>query len=478
MPLPPNNLDLVFTIASTHDPGRYSHYDNSPLVLLFSSLKHPDEVMTKEFMQQLLENPDLKKFFDTFPVLAIPNTKNKSILVTNIPIGLYTQLDDHSDRPYVGILDSSAEIIELEKIYYDCNLPEKFMGSCEDCIRNESMFDACKIKKIAAALKQKKKNSSSIYEIDRYNPPIVTSVKKFLDTFDVEEKGLEFAGFKFVTPTYTAHKFGEPVIRRYDSHDFGNIEPMLIERQENAKKSGQERTRQALFYKTECAVCLLKDGCQPGNKKHIYPLKCCPGAIEYTEKDACEAIVSNETITNPFSDYELGQLLSHCGKLGTINRFNTAASFDVVPNQVRGNLLVFSIVKINWVSRRNPDFTHQYFSDYKSAVAFLKKHDLWRPRKRIPREMPLLFKAMLFLAAGRDRSGRHVAGFSGGNHYSKAYLEREYKDGIAIYFYTRGYCQHRMHLSSFQDYHNEYLHIDGLERNSSKHARRWTFWGR
>jgi len=473
MPRPPDNLDLVFTIASTTDPGRYSNYSNAPLVLLFSSLKHPDEVMTKEFMQQLLENPDLKKFFDTFPVMAIPNTTNKSILVTNIPIGVYTQLDDHSGRPYVGILDSSVEILELEKIYYDCNLPEKFMGSCEDCIRNDSMFDACRIKQIAATLRQKK-----LKQNDRYSPPIVTSVKKFLDTFDVEEKGLELAGFKYVTPTYTAHKFGEPMIRRYNSHDFDNIQRMLDERQENAKKSGQERTRQAIFYKTECSVCLLKDGCQPGNKKHSYPLKCCPGAIEYTEKEACEAIVSNERITNPFSDYELGQLLSHCGKLGTIDRFNTAASFNVVPNQDRGNLLVFSIVKINWVSRRNTDFTHQYFSDYKSAVTFLKKHSLWQPRKRIPREMPRLFKAMFFLAAGTDRSGRQAAGFHGGNYYSKAYLEREYKDGITIYCYTRGYCQRRVHLSSFQEYHNEYLHIAELRRNSSKHARRWTFWGR
>jgi hypothetical protein len=400
------DLDLVFTYAQSAD-GRSTN-------LLFTSLTGRMDIFNWRVVEEISKSPLYQRVMGKSSILYPYETGPYPILLATTEIVEQVAYRMESAVPGDAVLvcrkDMDTEIIELHTAYYSCQLPQKLILGCADCVTSTSSAIGCAVRQVA---------KQSIWEdsFEGLDPEDLVAVLK--------SRKSKMGDFTYIAPALTAHKHFAKTLRTIEEHDFSFVK----ERAEVREKIIGSRTLLNAVKKNFCTHCCVKEQCHSefDSGYHRWHIRRCSGKYPETETELVENIIA----ANPpeMSYEEMGILLHNSGKLHKrFNRYIAYATF--IKNYSHRHpygtnpQLTFGVV-----SRRGKT-TLAVCASYKEAIVLLEEYNgcvFDSPSPITPKQYALLREAVLHPYSPTSRSRWHKT------EYPQLYVS-SMRDGIETHY--------------------------------------------
>lgn len=361
-----------------------------PSLLLYSSTE--EELNSPEILQSLTEHPVLQVFAEHYPALlrldSLPTTFTQNcataLITPSTPFLLNPGKYTIRGNTTIHVLDPQKKIrvLDMLKIYEECTLPHKIMGSCAQCRRIDTPRE-CAAKQISL--------------LHPLLPRLFKSTAQDLLNSLVNRKSY-LADYTYISPTLTTPvpPFS-PNLRPIAEHDFNCVDY----RSKIRSTASTERARRAKFKKEVCSTCLMGTRCAPARMKKVRDI--CEGPYAYTEeKEAAKHIVEKHVI--PYSDKSLYSILMrHTGTLPfRINRKKAGISCRVN----RENVLEFGII---YLTKGN--FVPLTPGEFQDLCAKLPRTGQYPSRRLRTTEKAILLELACIRNSLTNHNNRHLTSY-------------------------------------------------------------------
>lgn len=347
---------------------------------------------------------------------------------------------------------NGVQMVNLQKVYYGCTLPQRAIVGCKTCADSET--------KQNCILKEQWRRVVTADEYDDFTAE---------DAIDaLTNRKSTIAGFTYVSPKLTQTKAFTSTYRTYSDHDFSMVE----ENSDTIKRGLQERSRKQRFIKEACSTCLVREACDSWSTPT--DVKYCKGPYIETEAEAHKAIVKNSKI--PFTNKQLLFLALNSGELG--KRYNRCISWATfMYDYNRG--LHFGIRRKNTghiLAQLTFEEAEKVIRTYNSYVYEIQDH----------KPLSMQQKAVLLELAGRDwspnfRSGWHrtqyqALGIVYSPHGKKWILNFKFNSSSGYYRPYGMLLPWEVQASTLADVYQHYGNLETLSKESH-HLSRGRFFG-
>jgi hypothetical protein len=407
----PKELNKVFTMA-------VSGTEDGPMNLLFADVYGDESIFQEDTMNSIVNDPLFREVMggaggvltrmDEYDIPVLLATQD--LMEHAVPRLGHAEKGEKIITFKEGAIDRYAKnVIDVYDTYYRCTRPHKTVLGCRECaLKVKQGKHDCLVKQLA---------HPGITGGGDFTPEKLKSKLK--------SRREQIAGFTFVSPRLTAPGDFNKYYREVDEHDFSQIEY-----HSNIVKSGlNERNRVIRFKKTVCTQCFLNAHCNRWSGTS-WKVRSCVGNYPKNVEEVYTQILENATI--PFTDLQLGRLLSHSGTLDKrYNRCKYAATFRLSEYRT----LEFGLRRKSRPSHFEP------FDSYLEAMKFLKEYNEINEYRIRPSVMTPRVKALLVEATAIYE--RHTSGgYGGSNHlpyYISGYYDRPFRLHISFVTYTGRY---------------------------------------
>lgn len=409
MSLPPRikDLDLVFTYARSSDDRSTN--------LLFTSLQHSPEVFQATEISTIVNDPLYQKIMGSNSIVYPYESTPYPVLLATTEIlenvAVRMEQAKHGEAAFVCREGSPLEHIDLHDTYYSCQLPQKLILGCAECVNSPSLAKGCAVRQAAA----------QCWTLD-FNGIDPDDVADFLYS-----RKTKIGNFVYISPVLTTHEHFTKAKRTIDEHDFSFVE----ERAAIREKIIASRTRLNAVKKNICTHCCVQKECLSefdyGYTR--YRIRQCDGRYPETEEEAANAVLNRYPPAMSFEQMSI--LMANSGELD--KRYNRCISYATFTHD-RDNAypMAFGIV-----SRRGRRRAH-LCKDYEEAISILREYNgyIREPHATMtPRQYALLMEAINHRHSPQSRSRWHST------KYPRLFVSSTYSGGVEVHYTYNSHSQ-------------------------------------
>lgn len=295
------------------------------------------------------------------------------------------------------------EIMDLHETYYSCQLPQKLILGCAECVNNPSRAKGCAVRQAssqALAVEFAGKDPEELVEL-------------------LKSRKSRIGNFIYISPLLTAHKHFSKTIRTIDEHDFSFVE----ERAETREKIIGSRTRLNAVKKNICTHCCVKEQCHSefDSGYHRWHIRNCHGRYPENEEELVSLIMERHPPPMPLE--KMAVLFENSGELH--KRYNRCISYATFTQTGWNGDFAFGIVPRR--ERRNAHIC----KTYDEAIDILKDYNGYVRevvKPMTPKMYALLREAITHRHSPVSRSRWHVTS------YGRLYISPSWGDGVEIHY--------------------------------------------
>lgn len=389
------DLDLVFTYAQSADKRSTN--------LLFTSLAGHTEIFLATTIESIVADPLYQEIMGKNSILFPYETTPFPVLLATTEfmeqVAARTETAKEGEAVVICREGAPPETIDLHTMYYGCQLPQKLILGCLECVNNPSQSKGCPLRQASSQALSADFQGTAPEELVNF----LKSRKSKID------------GFTYLSPVLTTHEHFSKTLRTIEEHDFSYVE----ERAAIRESIIDARVRLNAVKKNICTHCYVAEYCHRefDHKNHRSRIRNCKGRYPETEEEAIRII--NKTYPPPMTFEQMSVLLANSGELR--KRYNRRICYATFTDNY--GELVFAIV-----SRRYTHIKH-ICKSYEEAVAIIEKHNgfLYKVVRPVtPKMYALLREAVAHRNSPVNRTRWHTT------QYPRLHILPTYGDGVEI----------------------------------------------
>lgn len=396
-----NDLDYVYTYAQSTDKRSTN--------LLFTSMSGSTDIFQIDNIKQIVESPLYNQIMGNNSILFPYEVEPYPILLatTEFSERVATRMDQSKAGEVMVVCREglAPETIDLYSTYYSCQLPQKLILGCMDCVQNPSNSKGCPLRQAAT--------QALALEITGTDPEELVQILK--------SRQSAIGPFIYISPLLTSHEHFAKTIRTIEEHDFSFVEDRALIREKIIKS----RTRLNAVKKHICPHCCVQDSCHSKfDYKYLrHRIRYCHGRYPETEELLVKGIIEQYPPTMTFE--QMSTLLENSGELH--KRYNRCISYATFTRARYGygGCLDFAIVP-----RRGQRMSH-ICETYEEAISILKDYNghVREPvRPMTPKQYALLLEAVRHTTSPAHRGMYHTA------YYNTLYISPTYGEGVETHY--------------------------------------------
>jgi hypothetical protein len=271
-----------FTIAKLKN-DKSSDFD----ALLFCDLKKTGWLLQQKNITKLMQTAEVQTALGTAVLWHTYDLDaSDELILSNNLTTLIDATNDSLINTEIDVCINGAEYktINLQECYQTCTRMEKLVVGCPDCLTN-NLSSGCAFKHAYTS-----------------HPPNSLLHLRGVDTFINRKTSI--GDFTYISPRLTREEPFQKNCRKFDAHDFTNIEHWS----NIAKEANTTKARVNRFIKNTCSQCHVQPVCfaQYGNLKK--DVKWCAGHYPKEEESLIQKLLETTKIT--YSDEELTRLVN------------------------------------------------------------------------------------------------------------------------------------------------------------------------
>jgi len=394
-----DELDLVFTYARSAD--------NRSTNLLFTSLSGRTDIFQSETIQDIVASSLYQQIMGMNSIVFPYESSPYPVLLatTEFLEQVANRMECAKQGEAVIVCREGEPLvnIDLHETYYACQLPQKLILGCSECINNPSLSKGC-------AVRQASSKALAVDFIGKDPEELVEILKS---------RQSQIGPFVYISPVLTAHKHFAKTIRTIEEHDFSFVEDRAATRE----RIIETRIRLNAVKKHICSHCCIQEKCHSefdsGRLRHR--IWNCRG--RYPENE--ETLVNNIVKKYPpkMTLKQMACLFANSGELN--KRFNKCISYATFTQSSWDGELSFGIV-----SRRGTRSTH-ICKTYDEAIGILQEHNGYlteAAEPMTPKQYALLLEAV------RHRSSPGSRTYWRMTCYDRLFISPTYREGVEIHY--------------------------------------------
>jgi hypothetical protein len=393
------DLDLVFTYAQSSDKRSTN--------LLFTSMSGRMDIFQADTIRTIVESPLYQQIMGKNSIVFPYESGPYPILLatTEFLEQVAVRMERAKEGEAVVVCREGApiETIDLHTVYYACQLPQKLILGCSECVNNPSLSKGCAVRQA----------SSQALAVDFLG----TDPEEMVEL--LKSRQSQIGPFVYISPILTAHEHFSKTLRTIEEHDFSFVE----ERAATREKIINSRTRLNAVKKNICVHCCVKNECHSefDSGYHRGRIRNCHGRYPETEEETVKLIM--ERHPPPMTFEQMSVLAANSGELH--KRYNQCISYATFTQKGYNGEFAFAIV-----ARRGRRHDHVCESYYE-AIEILKEYNgfLHEVRKPVtPKMYTLMLEAVRHSSSPTSRSRWHSTS------YSRLYISPTWNDGVEIHY--------------------------------------------
>jgi len=338
-----DELDLVFTYAQSSDKRSTN--------LLFTSMAGRSDIFQAEIIQTIVDSPLYQQIMGknsiVFPYEATPYPILLATTEFMEQVAARMESAKAGEAVIVCREGIPPETIDLHETYYACQLPQKLILGCAECVNNPSLSVGCAVRQA----------SSQALAVDFEG----TAPEELVNL--LKSRKSRIGEFVYISPLLTSHQHFTKTLRTVDEHDFSFVEERALTRE----KIIDSRTRLNAVKKNICAHCCVAEQCHSefDTGYHRRRIRYCSGRYPEHEEELVSLIM--EQYPPPMPLEQMAVLFENSGELH--KRYNQCISYATFTQAGWNGNFAFGIV-----SRTGRHSTH-ICKTYEEAIGILKEHN-------------------------------------------------------------------------------------------------------
>jgi hypothetical protein len=394
-----HELDYVFTYAQSSDKRSTN--------LLFTSMAGRMDVFQTATIHSIVESPLYQQIMGKNSIVFPYEEGPYPILLATTEfleqVAVRMECSKEGEAVVVCREGAPVETIDLHETYYSCQLPQKLILGCAECVRNPSLAKGCAIRQASA--------QALAVDFEGSDPEEMVELLK--------SRQSQIGPFVYISPLLTSHKHFSKTLRTVDEHDFS----FVVERAATREKIVDSRTQLNAVKKNICTHCCVQPQCHEefDSGYHRGRIRNCHGRYPETEEELVDLIVKRHPPTMTLE--QMSVLFANSGELR--KRYNKCISYATFTLAGWNGEFVFGIVPRRGVRNKHICKT------YDEALDILREYnghiqEVVKPMT--PKIYALLLEATKHNHSPQSRSRWHST------QYERLYVSPAWNEGVEIHY--------------------------------------------